>query len=299
MQPKDIKCSEIGSLEYRRLCQAISLPQSDKKLSKTFTGIKDQDIIILKLLSDKDLINVCAVNKYLNTLCQDDNFWMNRTVDRYGEYLGKGFEIKDKYISDGTSWKDYYLWLSGLLTGNKTLASKIAIENNRKDLSILLNISDKDGQYLITQYVVTNNMRNFLNEADLGPSDPSNPWSLALIKVLSVGKNGVTNDTIINRLFEIYVCVNNMWKDSFFLTATPQMEKYFKNTFDRLAADPSYFRYSEIIPEIIMDNIDHNKKHSPILYDPVNKQRLQYELDLVKNIIYCNDIINDKNKYNK
>lgn len=45
-----------------------------------FTGIKDTDLLILQQLDDPSLMNVCVVNKYVASLCDNENFWMNRII---------------------------------------------------------------------------------------------------------------------------------------------------------------------------------------------------------------------------
>jgi hypothetical protein len=49
---------------------------------KTFTGNKDIDLKILENLEDTDFPRVCEVNKYVNKLCQNDVFWLNRFLLR-------------------------------------------------------------------------------------------------------------------------------------------------------------------------------------------------------------------------
>ena len=65
---------------------------------KTFTGIKDVDMIILSNLDDRDLLTKCTLNKYVNKLCNDENFWRNRFLAKYGVLP-----------QIDTSWKRYYL----------------------------------------------------------------------------------------------------------------------------------------------------------------------------------------------
>ncbi len=71
------------------------------------TGNKDVDRKILNNLEDKDLINICQVNKKARSLYDDQVFWMNRVFLRFG-YVGGDVlrENKDKYWS---SWSEYYI----------------------------------------------------------------------------------------------------------------------------------------------------------------------------------------------
>ena len=54
-----------------------------------FTGNKDVDTLILLSLNDKDLVNVCKVNKNFRKLCKDDIFWLNRTFNRFSSIITK------------------------------------------------------------------------------------------------------------------------------------------------------------------------------------------------------------------
>ena len=96
--------------------------------------------------------------------------------------------------------------------------------------------------------LVTDNMRAFFSTANLGPSDPTNAASTPLNQVLAVGQNGVTTRAIMTPLFNIYAHVNNMQKDpenKQYLTATPQMNQYFQQTYARLAQKPQKFQKSK------------------------------------------------------
>ena len=48
----------------------------------SLTGIRDVDIEILLNLDDGELPRVCAVNKYVNQLCEDDKFWYRRIINK-------------------------------------------------------------------------------------------------------------------------------------------------------------------------------------------------------------------------
>ena len=66
---------------------------------ETLSGIKDVDIKIINQLNDHELGKVCQVNKYVNSLCKDETFWMNRTIDK--------FNLREKDSS--YSWRDFYI----------------------------------------------------------------------------------------------------------------------------------------------------------------------------------------------
>lgn len=76
-----------------------------------FTGNKDVDIMILLSLSDHDLVNACKVNSSIQGLCSSDNFWMNRTINRFGRFSNNITEDKKKHAT----WKEFYITLVDML----------------------------------------------------------------------------------------------------------------------------------------------------------------------------------------
>ena len=62
------------------------------------TGIKDVDKLILENLDDEELLRVISLNKYLNTVA-DENFWRKRLLQRY----------PNVEIDKTRTWKDNYL----------------------------------------------------------------------------------------------------------------------------------------------------------------------------------------------
>lgn len=295
-----LDCSQVGSLEYRRLCQTLSLPPLGERRPSTFTGIPATDILVLQELPDKDLISVCATDKYLNDLCNNESFWLNRTLNSYRDQLGSGSNIREKYIPDGTSWKDYYIWVTGLLDGPPEIATLIATDHNRNDLKILLGIEDAEpgvafGMGFKTPIYINNNLRGFLSEADLGRSDPSKP-SLPLNQFISAISTGISNRAELTPLFNIYVKVNKMQlypHEKQFLTATPLMYKWFGNTFAKIRSkfsyfDPEKFRFADL-QGIIHSNIIPKDTLTPEqmnrLEDPEIVSRLHGEKDMLSRIL--------------
>ena len=55
------------------------------KIIKGFSNIKDVDLSILIELNDHDLLSACLTNKYIYSICQDDQFWRKRLIKRFGE----------------------------------------------------------------------------------------------------------------------------------------------------------------------------------------------------------------------
>ena len=50
------------------------------------------------------------MNKYIQSICSNDIFWLNRTIDKYGKYLGNANIIRNNYLKKRT-WREYYKYL--------------------------------------------------------------------------------------------------------------------------------------------------------------------------------------------
>ena len=117
-----------------------------------FTGNKDADRIVLSQLDDYDLANACASNKHLNEICRDETFWRNRTLRRFGSYLGNISEIKEYMkASRFTSWKKYYIYLIDFI--EKIYGGRIFNIPSRKDLQKLASIIKKNDVEMIENIV--------------------------------------------------------------------------------------------------------------------------------------------------
>ena len=80
----------------------------------SFTKIKDVDLKILSELPDRDLLNVCITDKYAHMICQDEHFWRNRLVSKYGDKVFK-------YKPENMKWKNYYMQIIIDLEGHNPL----------------------------------------------------------------------------------------------------------------------------------------------------------------------------------
>ena len=74
------------------------------------TGNKDADFLILMKLNDKELSLVCQANKYVNSLCKDDRFWLNRILLNFPDYSSTLARDMKNYL-EFDSWKEFYIWL--------------------------------------------------------------------------------------------------------------------------------------------------------------------------------------------
>lgn len=101
--------------------------------------IRDTDLIILSKLDDEDLFSTCLVNKAANKLCNNEDFWRNRFVSKYGE-------VAAKYKPENRSWRNHYLkviidlekfphpvdFLSHILWGSEGIGNSFYIENAKE-----------------------------------------------------------------------------------------------------------------------------------------------------------------------
>lgn len=69
------------------------------------TGVKDLDYKIMNNLDDKDIVNLCKVNKKSKEYFNDQKFWMSRTFQKYSEVPP---DILNKY-KGSQAWSDYYI----------------------------------------------------------------------------------------------------------------------------------------------------------------------------------------------
>lgn len=69
------------------------------------TGDKNLDMMILMQLNDNELGKVCQVNKYVNSLCENDIFWMNRFLKRYSIDTTEASSFRS-YLN--MNWKELY-----------------------------------------------------------------------------------------------------------------------------------------------------------------------------------------------
>lgn len=73
------------------------------------TGIKDVDMKIIDNLNDVELGKVCTVNKYVNKLCNEEIFWVNRIRRIYPITTEELNQMKEYLLFP--SYKELYIWL--------------------------------------------------------------------------------------------------------------------------------------------------------------------------------------------
>ena len=75
-----------------------------------FTGNKDVDFLILNQLEDHDLVKISQINKYMNSLCQDECFWINRIEQVFK--INSETRIKSKAFFEFNTWKELYIYFA-------------------------------------------------------------------------------------------------------------------------------------------------------------------------------------------
>jgi hypothetical protein len=155
----------------------------DEKDERIFTGAKDTNLMILSNLDDSDLFNLCRTNKSIFKLCQNDSFWMNRLIEKYGSILKINPNLKHQEIK----WKELYFWI------------KTGLRDEFYDTIDIQNIEE---DYLVPR-ILKENMKNFLIEANLGLTQLDNLNSLPLnFNLTEIA--GVTNYSNLVKIIRIY-----------------------------------------------------------------------------------------------
>lgn len=130
--------------------------------------------------------------------------------------------------------------------------------------------------------MVSDNMRKFIQNGNFGPSNPLDPKSPPLNKLLMVDYNGIINQSILTMLFNIYAMVNSMGDINEYLEPTPEMIHYFSPEVLGEIKDKNprnWFIYTRFI---VVKNI---KSKSNYLKEPIILGRLEKEKEVVRKIM--------------
>jgi ankyrin repeat protein len=105
-----------------------------------FSGNKDVDrFILLKLESDREILEFCALNKYAKNLCNDD-FFRNRVYQKFPNSV----PFKTSKISKTSTWKKYYLYLIYYIDKMKDLGFNFSEVSNGDVKSYYEILKDED-----------------------------------------------------------------------------------------------------------------------------------------------------------
>ena len=103
-----------------------------------FTGNKDLDFLILQQISDLDLRRLCRVNRYLNSLCNDENFWMKRIILKIDDTLSYEDIQRLKIYLGINSNKELYNYFDSM--NNMQNVPEYCIDNFYRPSSLTLNV---------------------------------------------------------------------------------------------------------------------------------------------------------------
>lgn len=82
----------------------------------SLTRNKDINLMIMSLLNDTDLSTMSQVNKASQKLCNDETFWMKKSMKVYGKYLLEhDIDIRTEKNKEKITWKEYYIQLTKLI----------------------------------------------------------------------------------------------------------------------------------------------------------------------------------------
>lgn len=116
---KEVKFEDVPQIEMQKSPSILSVSSPAEKPLRNqemirigITGDKNTDFIVLSNLNDYDLAHVCRVNKYTRDLCQNENFWMDRTIKRFSQFSS---DIKADRIKFDLTWKKFYVKLVDVL----------------------------------------------------------------------------------------------------------------------------------------------------------------------------------------
>ena len=115
---KEVKFEDVPQIEIRQSPPLVFFPSPSpadvpsNQIRFGLTGDKNTDFIVLSNLNDYDLANVCRVNKYTRELCENEYFWMNRTIKRFSQFSS---DINADRIKFNLTWKKFYVKLVDVL----------------------------------------------------------------------------------------------------------------------------------------------------------------------------------------
>ena len=147
---------------------SISVPSPPIELKEriSLTQNKDTDIIILQQLSDSELGKVCKVNKYVNSICNDDKFWLNRLIIKLKFTGEEATKLRD-YLGYN-NFKELYVYLQTFQTKMTRNGKTLTIDRQkyvnflRKGRSTLDDIINRNIKTTLPVYVDRNLLTVYL-----------------------------------------------------------------------------------------------------------------------------------------
>lgn len=153
---------------------------------KIFTGVKDVDReILLRIESEREMLNACLLNKYSASLC-NDTFFMNRILKKFPGAFN--FKIQN---NKNISWKKYYIYL---LTYIEKLEKEFQFYYQGGDPKLYYDILNK--KMNIEHAIETATINNLPDLVDyyMRESDPNEiDFNASLVAAVSVNNKKLIN----------------------------------------------------------------------------------------------------------
>ena len=124
-----------------------------------FTGSLDTDAILLLSLPLRDVLSMCSSNEYLNSICQNEIFWSQKTSQDFGPVYPKLKPITESYAQQYRRLLELRNRLPETISSGNTelilLIESIVKANNLDSVNLLLDLGESP--YVIARYAMINN----------------------------------------------------------------------------------------------------------------------------------------------
>lgn len=113
-------------------------------------GNKDVDFLVLMQLDDRELGIVCQSNKYVRSLCNDENFWLKKLENTYK--LDENILKEAKIFFEFKTWKELYIYLKSKYASVRGIQNIIKNKEEIKKLFDLVEYPDWIDKNIFQQY---------------------------------------------------------------------------------------------------------------------------------------------------
>ena len=118
------------------------------------SGNKNTDMLILMNLNDSELGKVCSVNKYINSICENRDFWNMRIRMLLNVTEDELHELRRYLHMDG---KELYIYL----------VSRDYTDRKNTDLLILFLLKHQDYLNEVIEKIVIKSLPKYINKEEL------------------------------------------------------------------------------------------------------------------------------------
>jgi len=231
----------------------------------SFTGQRDTDLLIMEKLDDYNLFKFCATNKYTRNLCENEIFWRNRLISKFGKESLK-FKIPNR------TWKNYYLKLVYAIDMGNKKALKDQTNSSVEDKKIKAELYYARDYPDVVQFLFDKYLKNIPNIPVIGGFESivflrepliqfiknanfggiAGPDGGAKIQVILEPylERGILTRSIIFMLFSLYTYANHLsFKENgtTYFKVGPDVQKYltpYINLLEDRGINPNKFRYN-------------------------------------------------------